>query len=679
MDQNVFSWYRLWPDISLVLAGEINSPHGFSATIVVFLWFIAAIFLLFSVIKYIQARFQIRFYLKLLKESSKETLAKDQREISEKALSNKRYGWLWREFDETLVHSADGMHLYNTLDADHIFNTRTLARGLTENRLLAAVPGFLTAIGVIGTFAGLQMGLSSLELNRDVGVEALSSGIGNMISGASIAFLTSVWGVFISVVFNFIEKSFERHIRSKIYTLQNRIDFLYPRITAEQSLVDIADLAQGSNEVLHGLAEKIGDKMQEAVLQATVNMQTGIEDSLNKIMAPAIQALVDNAQNSSQQVLEDLTNKFMDGIGDAGKNQQQMMEDAAENVQTAITEMGSQMNTFVQDLDKQSKSNSLALKEQQLSMSQQMSSAIDKSNDVVQEMSSTFAEQIETQKLNDKIKEELFQSNISTINESQDKFSTRIESLMMRSVQNMNTAHKEQISAQKEYDELRSTEFQGSIESLNQVQKKINAQVQVMLHEQKNTNASMKEQFGHLLDSFNNVVNANKEAGDTLSKTATQMSTSVEQLNEFSDTIYKASEQMSEKISDASDAVKGLTEQNVSTAKQMQQTYSEFMQLRDDLSKVSNTLNNAAEHAESGFKAVDTHLDSFQKALLKNVTDLEDQISRLLTDYTEKVNGQTTERLNTWNEQTSTYIASMTDAVRTLQAVVDEIETKVGQ
>ncbi len=136
---------------------------------------------------------------------------------------------------------------------------------------------------------------------------------------------------------------------------------------------------------------------------------------------------------------------------------------------------------------------------------------------------------------------------------------------------------------------------------------------------------------------------------------------------------------MSEKISAASDAVKGLTEQNTSTAKQMQQTYSEFVQLRNDLSMVSNTLNKAAEHAETGFQAVDTHLESFQKALLKNVTDLEDQISGLLIEYSEKVNGQTTERLNTWNEQTSTYITSMTDAVRVLQVVVDEIETKVGQ
>jgi len=40
-------------------------------------------------------------------------------------------------------------HLYNTFDAAYFFNATTLAKGVTDNRLVAAVPGFLTAIGVM--------------------------------------------------------------------------------------------------------------------------------------------------------------------------------------------------------------------------------------------------------------------------------------------------------------------------------------------------------------------------------------------------------------------------------------------------------------------------------------------------------------------------------------------------
>ncbi len=99
------------------------------------------------------------------------------------------YGNLWREFDESLVHIPVRERLCNTLDAEHFFNTHTIARRLTENRLLAAVPGFLTALGVIGTFIGLTLGLESLRLsNSDTqSVEALQAGIFGLIGGASIA------------------------------------------------------------------------------------------------------------------------------------------------------------------------------------------------------------------------------------------------------------------------------------------------------------------------------------------------------------------------------------------------------------------------------------------------------------------------------------------------------------
>ena len=75
------------------------------------------------------------------------------------------------------------------------------------------MPGILTAIGVVGTFAGLQMGLAALSGSvsataaaggSELGeVESLKQGIFAMISGASIAFMTSLWGVALSVSFNF--------------------------------------------------------------------------------------------------------------------------------------------------------------------------------------------------------------------------------------------------------------------------------------------------------------------------------------------------------------------------------------------------------------------------------------------------------------------------------------------
>ena len=372
MNDNVFSLSNLIPEFSELLNGHISSPHGLSALIVTFLFLFSGGFLAFAVWKYFHANRAIKFYKKLLNGVSAEELAKKQRDITKRALENNSYGKLWREFDETLVLSGDGNRLFNTIDAEHFFNTSTLAKGLTENRLLAAVPGFLTAIGVIGTFAGLQMGLASLELTQDSGVEILQQGIGNIISGASIAFLTSVWGVITSVLFNFIEKLLERSVRKNIMDLQNHIDYLYPRINPEQSLVTITELNRSSNETLQGLAEKIGDRLQEALVESTDSIKSGLVESLNQIMAPAVQSLVENAQNGSQEAFDGLLTKFLDGVGEAGASQKEMMQNASNDVRHALSDLGQQMTSFLSKMDEQSKETDSAARERQKYLEEQL-------------------------------------------------------------------------------------------------------------------------------------------------------------------------------------------------------------------------------------------------------------------------------------------------------------------
>ena len=122
---------------------------------------------------------------------------------------------LWREFDESLVLDHREKGVYNTLDAEHFFNPRTLASGITS---------FLTAIGVLGTFLGLTMGLKGLHMESNE-IEALKGGIASMINGAAMAFVTSVWGVGLSLLLNIYEKNTERRIIKKVVKIQQKIDF----------------------------------------------------------------------------------------------------------------------------------------------------------------------------------------------------------------------------------------------------------------------------------------------------------------------------------------------------------------------------------------------------------------------------------------------------------------------
>lgn len=292
----------------------------------------------------------------LIDTQDKDTLAVNRRDILEKAHEQdpEETGKLWREFDESLVYSADKQRLFNTLDAEHFFNGRTLAPGLTSSRLLSATPSFLTAIGVLGTFIGLTLGLADLQVNAEE-IDALKSGVSAMINGAAVAFMTSVWGVFLSLFLNMVEKAVERGALSKIRALQQQIDFLYPRLPAEHSLVQIASATDESKEALQELHERIGSRLQETVSGMSESMQQAFTDALNNVMAPAIQTLVNNASQQSTSMLEKLVSDFLEGITSAGNEQGALMQGAAEDVRAALGNMAQQMETLFTRLDEQQK------------------------------------------------------------------------------------------------------------------------------------------------------------------------------------------------------------------------------------------------------------------------------------------------------------------------------------
>jgi len=346
----------LFPDFnSLGIYPE--TAEQLSALFVGVLFGVAGLFFVISAYAFIRSFLRIKVISRFCKDLEKEIpkiRMMNRQGIRDKANKIKSgEGHLWREFDDNLVEIKEGdeVHLYTVYDASHFFNSSTLARGITESRMLAAVPGFLTALGVIGTFIGLQLGLSELNIGNDVAVDEMKSGLAHVIGGAKIAFMTSVWGVALSVLFNVIEKGLESWVRSLIHGLQVRIDALFPCFSAEVQLKKIAEDGSESREALQGLAERIGEKMQEALIEATTGITTGLEQSLEKIMAPAINKLVDETNDGSQKALEQLVEQFLEKFGEQGEAQRGAMNEASKGVGEALSSMNQTLEGFVDKLN----------------------------------------------------------------------------------------------------------------------------------------------------------------------------------------------------------------------------------------------------------------------------------------------------------------------------------------
>lgn len=674
--ENTFQLENLLPNFDLLLAWQIDTAEGISAGIVFILAALFTIFLIISVIKFFQSKKHVKFYFNLLKGLDRSELAAQRSEIKEKADTETHNGRLWREFDESLVYSADKKQLSNTLDAAHFFNTRSLARGLTENRLLAAVPGFLTALGVIGTFVGLQLGLSGL--NTDGSVEELKGGIGIMISGASIAFLTSVWGILLSVIFNFVEKLMERKVRESISTLQNHIDFLYPRINAEQSLVEIADYSQSSAEIMQGLAEKIGIRMQEALVEVSATISSGLKDSLHEIMAPALEKMAMDAQTGSEKALESMLERFMDGFGSAGEQQREMMVSASGEVQKAVGELGGQMSNFLNRLDERSRDVDEKNKLQKEQLENMVDGLESKSLENQQAMSRQFEgmlgnitagvnSQMEEQAQRDQERMESFKVELGQVTSQQRSM-----------VEGLSQAVNEQLTEQRALDKARSESARQEMENVQTSQEHLCARIKEMVSFQEKTTEQLYSQLTNVSKSFTEIANTNSVIAQDIRSASDKMQTSGVQLSLLGSKLNETTVELGSMVSQAAKTTDSLSKRNVAAVEQLDIVLEQYKVFAAEITETSGRLDSATQHAELGFQAVDRHLQSFQESMESQVIDLGNQMSSLMTDFASRVQNQTSERLNVWNSETSEYIGTMTNAVNAIADVVEEIEEKVG-
>lgn len=778
MNAVFFDLNTLFPDFSL--AFDSTSSDSITASFVVVMFLILIISAAYAFYRFIGVHQIINYYKRIINGLTQDQLAEKREEIC-KTVEKTKFGKLWKDFDSSLVYSIDGKILLNTLSADYFFNENSLARSLSGNRLLASIPALLTGIGVLGTFAGLQLGLASLDLTADSDVNVLKSSIFSMMSGASTAFVTSVWGVSLSLLFNLFEKLLERNVRRKIAFFQDHIDNLFPKITTEQTLINISDTSKITSQTMQTLAEQIGDRLQQSLMQASDsirqgmndnllavqqsmaaisdNMREGLEKGMHEILKPAIESITQSAQNSSGDMVRTLVSQFMDGVHKAGSGQQEALEKAASNVQSAVNGMASQMGSIMQALELHGKAahensqeainsiaqalqNSQAAFEERSKLlynefNQQFATVSDASTQSVVEMKEILSQIIERNSEQQKISESRFNdivNNIETMIETVSTKSQEIDEVRSKSLeQQLNhitsvmeskiTGFEEVVSniseAQTERDSKRQEAFSNSVLEMRQSQDSLLEK----LKELSTSFASVSEQINELASSHEHLSKNVLNAAENLSTASISLGSLGLNLNTASGKIENGATLLESGARETSGVIKESTMLARECASNLQKSLTTIDHIEHQISETAKTMNATVSSSRDGFEKIKTDLEVFASELLKisaqhassfdsyleNIAkrsqkmfeelanelriqqntiseDVQDKyvefskdVEKLLQNFSQQTQSQINSRLNDWNAHTSEYTKTMTDAIKVLASVVDEIDTKVGK
>lgn len=179
----------------------------------------------------------------------------------------------WQEFEETLVPPTDsGQKIRNTSDVSSYFNHTTVVSPNVSFNYYRSVPNLLTGLGILGTFLGLAAGVNAASsgLASETTAEITTS-LRQLLQGSSLAFFTSITGIFLSLIFVLINARVSKHLDHLVAQFVDKIEENLTRVTAASVALDQLTQAKQTARELKIFNTELIFSIQQALEEKIAN------------------------------------------------------------------------------------------------------------------------------------------------------------------------------------------------------------------------------------------------------------------------------------------------------------------------------------------------------------------------------------------------------------------------
>lgn len=228
----------------------------------------------------------------------------------------------YKEFRTFVKKSQSGL-----ADIEDYIN-EDVVDSLISKKLLDIIPDILTSLGILGTFIGLVVGLKDFEPSN---YEAMTSSVSSLVDGIKVAFLTSIYGLSLSLVFSYALKSAYASLTD---SMSEFMDYFH-------NLVIPSAEAETRNIMVNYQEEQT-----KAIQKMTDQFSEHLANSFEKVITPSFRKmnqsmdiLTETMSKGQEEMMKGLLNDFLSNMRENFQLQFDDFNQALESMTQAQKEM----------------------------------------------------------------------------------------------------------------------------------------------------------------------------------------------------------------------------------------------------------------------------------------------------------------------------------------------------
>jgi len=289
----------------------LMQPQTILALIFVFIIFLVFCFPFFypkysGIVKKVNS--ELNDAIKILKETSPTDFFDRFEVINEKIDSIEGLNCVWQKFTESLNFSEANKKVYASHRTGYYFNRDSILGSRLNLNQYLAFPGYLIGIGLLFTFGGLAFALYVAQdgLNHGSGQQAIK----DLLAVASIKFVSSIAGIFFSILLSFIQRNTTNKIYKLIYEfcdlLEKRTEYKSTEKLLHENFQEQVKHTAALNDMATNIASGIGDILSN---QLPVSVAQALQP-----LAEEIRALVQKFEGSNEDALKNVLEEFIEQL-----------------------------------------------------------------------------------------------------------------------------------------------------------------------------------------------------------------------------------------------------------------------------------------------------------------------------------------------------------------------------